>query len=290
MENEKVKQIHALVQLLDDSDERIVYKLKQQLHAMGEEIIPYLEGEWEQMEDEQVRETIEAVIHDIQFNHVVIEFSKWVSSEQHNLLEAYLLLTKFAYPDVNVIQLKLDVEKIARDIWIELNDNLTGLEEVKVMNHIIYDLCKFKLTEHEDAPACFYLNNLLETHTGNAMSLAMLYLITCRINEIDVMGVDLRGHFILAIMHEPFDIEEPLARTKQVLFYLNPAQRGTVFTRAEIELYIKEMQWEQQDQFFQPCSDKQIILRFIAELMDAYRTEDKPDKVEELQQLRDLLD
>ena len=35
------------------------------------------------------------------------------------------------------------IKQIVQDVWLELNDNLTALEKVKVLNRIIFDVHGF---------------------------------------------------------------------------------------------------------------------------------------------------
>ena len=51
-----------------------------------------------------------------------------------------------------------------------------------------------------------------------------------------------------------------------VLFYLNPFNKGAVFRKSEIELFIRQLKIKEQESFFLPCENKVLIRRLLQEL------------------------
>ena len=70
-----------------------------------------------------------------------------------------------------------------------------------------------------------------------------------------------------------------------ILFYINPFNQGTVFTRREIELFIKQMKAKPEKSFFVPCSNSDIILRLINNLIFSYTQLGNSEKIEDLENL-----
>jgi hypothetical protein len=70
-----------------------------------------------------------------------------------------------------------------------------------------------------------------------------------------------------------------------VLFYINPFSRGTIFNRKEIEQFLAELKLEPRASFFEPCDNIAIVKRIITNLIYAYEKSGYPDKVEELKLL-----
>jgi hypothetical protein len=54
------------------------------------------------------------------------------------------------------------------------------------------------------------------------------------------------------------------------LFYINPFNEGTVFTRDDIEIFIKQLELESHQKYFLPCDNSTIIRRLMTELISAY--------------------
>lgn len=107
--------------------------------------------------------------------------------------------------------------------------------------------------------------------------------------DIPVYGVDLPHHFILAYVNEIADEKISVDNENDVLFYINPFNKGAVFTRKEIEVYIKQIKLQPQKSFYKPTDNITIIKRLLANLITSYGKMGYLDKVEELKILESVL-
>ena len=288
------EEIKALINLLDDPDESIYHQIRDRLVSYGEIVIPKLENVWEENSFGVVfQDRIEDIIHKIQFDAVVAELRDWKNSEERNLLEAALIINRYQYPDLNEEKIKSQIEQIKQDVWIELNDNLTSFEQIKVINHILFEVHGFSgNTVNYHAPQNSYLNNVLESKKGNPLSLSIIYMIIAQQVNLPVYGVNLPNHFVLAYIDEnnilkfteAFTGEKP-ENDDNVLFYVNPFSRGTIFNKKEIETFLKQLNLSPKDAFFKPCTNLDIVQRMITNLIYSYEKLGYPDKIEELKEL-----
>jgi regulator of sirC expression with transglutaminase-like and TPR domain len=180
-------------------------------------------------------------------------------------------------------EIVIRIEQLKIDIWIELHENLTALENVKVLNHILFDIHHFEGNHSAvTSPQNSYINSLLDHKKGSPLSLGMLFIILAQKLGLPIYGVNLPQHFILAYLAAD-GIENPVE--EDVLFYINPFNNGAVFTRREIDLFIGQMKIKPEKSFFEPCSNPVIIRRLINNLIISYRQQDDPDKMEDLETL-----
>jgi regulator of sirC expression with transglutaminase-like and TPR domain len=202
-----------------------------------------------------------------------------------------MLISRYQYPDLNPDLITREVGRIAQEVWLELNNNLTALEKVKVLNHILFDINKFGgNTANLYSPDNYYLKSLFDTHKGNPLSIGMLYIIIARSLRIPIYGVDLPRHFILAYVDETVVPQSSDDIEDEVLFYLNPFNQGAVFTKKEIELFVKQMKLEPLVSFFKPCTNVTIIRRMINGLIESYTSNGNGDKAAELQHIAAALE
>jgi regulator of sirC expression with transglutaminase-like and TPR domain len=281
-----LKELRALISLVDEPDVVLYSQVSRRIIDYGIEALPDLEAAWESTLDDFLQQRIIRIIHDIQQEHIYAELSNWGKFGSNDLLKGFMLVTRFQYPDLELDKVTREVGRIAQEVWLELNNNLTALEKVKVVNHVLFDINKFSgNTANIHSAENFYLKNLLDNRKGNSLSMGMLYVMIAQSLKIPVYGVDLPKHFILAYVDEPhLNLED------EVLFYLNPFNKGAVFTRNEINLYIKQMNLEPNESYFKPCSNLVMIQRMINGLIDAYKLQNNTDKVSELQHLLTSLD
>ena len=287
---QKNSELNALINLLDEPSNQVFDKIKDKFLYYGIDAVPYLEDAWDNSFDNIIQKRIENLIHNIQINYLTKELESWKSKSHYNLLKGYLLVTKYLYPDINDEDIREKVEKIKKDIWLELNINLTALEKIKVINHIFFDIYNFQGNKTNiDTPQNLYLNNLLSTKKGNHLSLGMLYMIVAQSLDIPVYGVDLPHHFILAYVNEIADEKISLDNENDILFYINPFNKGAVFTQKEIDVYIKQIKLQPQKSFYKPTDNITIIKRLLANLITSYGKMGYLDKVEELKILEKVL-
>lgn len=282
------KDINALISLLDDPDEEIFSHISEKLLSYGNLVIPFLEKEWEKSFESVIQTRIENIIHHIQFNDTFYNLKDWAKSGGSNLLSGVLLVARYQYPDLDKESVFKQIERIKHDAWLELNPNLTALEKVRVLNHIIFEVHGFSgNTTNFHAPQNSYINNVLESKRGNPLSLSILYTIIAQSLEIPIYGVNLPEHFILAYATEKTDLPVPInSKDEKVMFYINPFSKGTVFGKNEVDSFLRQLKVKTIPTFYEPCSNIDMIRRLVNNLSFAYEKLGYPDKVKDIRKLQ----
>jgi regulator of sirC expression with transglutaminase-like and TPR domain len=284
------QELKALINLLDDPDEEVYTHVKDRLMDLGNEIIPMLENVWEMGDpfNHLVQTRIETIIHSIQFNNTKRLLVEWAQNEQSDLLKGIILVAKYQYPDLDEKNIYKKIDQIIQDVWIELNDNLTGIEKVKVINHILFDVHGFSgNTANYHAPQNSFINNVLESKKGNPLSLSILYAIIAHRLELPIYGVNLPEHFILAYVADS-EVLKMITQTDNdfgVLFYINPFSRGAAFSKKEIDAFLAQLKLKPKDSYYSPCSNIDIVKRALNNLINSYQKLGYTQKSEELQEL-----
>jgi regulator of sirC expression with transglutaminase-like and TPR domain len=282
----KEQELNALISLLEDPDETIYHEIQAKLLSLGHDVIPMLEHAWENSFDSLLQNRIENIIHKIQFDNIEGDLTNWVRKEQDNLLKGILLVARYQYPDLDDKKIIKQVEQIKQDVWLELNNNLTALEKVRVINHIIFDVHGFGgNTTNYHAPQNSYINNVLESKKGNPLSLSILYLVVAQDLGIPIYGVNLPEHFVLAYVDEESHFPVYGEAPEKILFYINPFSKGAVFSRKEIDAFLKQLKLPLEQTYYEPCPNVDIIRRVFRNLILAYEKLGYPNKVKELENL-----
>ena len=284
-----------LIQLLDDTDEEVFSHVEEELLAYGPDAIPALEDAWSQSFDHLIQSRIERIVHKIQFDTMKADLKIWTMNEPNNLLKGAILIARYQYPDLDEKFIHEQIEKIKRDVWIELNDNLTALEVVKVLNHIFFDVFNFSgNTTNYHAPQNSFLNNVLESKRGNPLSLSLLYMVVAQELHIPIYGVNLPEHFILAYLNDKEVASDDESQEKgtsapkhivEVLFYINAFSKGAIFSEKDIDAFLKQLKIDPEKRFYNPCSNVAIVQRMLRNLFFAYQKLGFPDKMNEIKQL-----
>lgn len=287
------KEIDALISLIDDPDEDIYNHVRERIVAYGETIIPQLENIWELNSfgiDFQRR--IEDIIHIIQFDSVYNSLSSWSRDGAKNLFEGALLVAHYQYADMDEDKVRANLMKVRQDVWLELNDELTPLEKVKVMNNVIFGIHGFKPNKKNyHAAQNSYINTVLESKSGNPLSLSILYISIAESLGVPIYGVNLPHHFLLAyvdpnnIIHFIENQFNPELDKTDVIFYINAFSKGSIVHKSEIAAYLTQINLKPEARYFEPCDNRTMILRLINNLIFSYDRLGYPDKVSELKRL-----
>src|ERR1041384_8185590 len=124
-----LKEVIALITLLDDPDEVIYSQVKDRFVTLGPPAIPHLETAWENSFDAIMQKRIEIIIHSIQFETLQKALKHWAREEQDDLLKGALILARYQYPDLDENKIRKQLHQIRQDVWLELHEDLTALEK-----------------------------------------------------------------------------------------------------------------------------------------------------------------
>jgi len=287
------KEFLALVSLLDDSDQDVYQHVRNRLLSVGERAIPMLEEAWESSFNHILQQRIEELIHNIQFDSLCSKLNDWKQSKEKDLLEGCLLIARYQYPDMNDESVRKIVNKIKKDVWIEINSGQTALEKTKIINHVLFDIYNFTSNKANfHAPPNNYINQVFETKKGNPLTLCIVYIIIAQSLGIPIYGVNLPEHFILAYTDAENMVNEGKQidpKNQKVLFYINPFSKGSIFSKQEIDSFLQQLGLEKKPQFYSPCTTTDILIRMLNNLMFSYKNMGYEYKVVELMKLKEIL-
>ena len=287
---EQTKEISALLTLIDDPDEEVFGAVSDKILGFGRTIIPNLEHLWETTPDEHTQERIEHIIHRLHYRDLFEDFRQWSLAGHHDLLVGSLLVSKFQFPELTTSAVLLEVEKIRRNIWLELNNYLTPLEQIRIVTGILYSYYSLKGTEitYTDINE-FLINKVMESKRGNQLSNGILYLILCELLDIPVKAINIPKQFVLAYFKPGYSNEAASDHWDKIEFFIDPSS-GMVFTHKDIENYFKRISVHPVDSYFKPLSNKKVIQHLLEEASNCFNNEKEAYKKEELLKLGNLLE
>lgn len=280
-------EVKSLIRLLDDPDKEIYEHVHEKLLSLGSEAIEYLESAFEQAFDPIQQDRLANLVHEIQFGMVKNDLKLWHQSGSFDLLRGVLIVNRYQYPDLDEQKVINQIENIKRDIWIQMMNDASPSEQVKLFNHVFYNIHGFSgnTTHHQD-PQNSFISQVLDTRRGNQISLAIIYSIIAQKLDIPVYGVNLPQHFILAYVDETLQSDFEGG----ILFYINAFNKGFIFGRRDVDMFLKQLNLKFDKQFYEPCSNTDIIKRVIRNLIASYEHIGSPEKVAELNELLAMLD
>lgn len=285
-------EILALIKLLDDDDKEVFSHVYNKLKSYGSDIIPALEEVWSEGINPVTHDRLEEIIHDIHFETLTGEWEAWAAKETPDLLTGAFLISKFHYPDIKLEVIQRQLVKLRQSIWLELNYNQTPLEQVQIFNQVFYGYHEFKGMQSFEGFSDFCLNSALETKKGNSIIIGIIYQILANELNLPMYGVNLTRHYILAFCKKTIlDFSPEANNGKEVMFYVNPVNKGSIFSRNEIKDYLDKLHTEHGSKYFEPSGNVAIIKELLTYLIEFYnrQNENPGNQVKELNYLLGMI-
>lgn len=286
------QEINALIKLVEDPDPIVYHQVKEKLISYGKEVLPRIEQTWVKVVDNDYhQERLNDILREIQLEDLKTDLKNWKESSTRDLLKGAIIINKLQYPNIDQTEIEEEIELIKQKVWLEINEDNTAFEIVKIFNHVLFDIVGFKPNKTNfHSPKNSYINTVLKQKKGNPLSLSIIYSIIAQRLKIPIYGVNLPNQFVLGYLDENRTLKMLDASTdRNVLFYINPFSKGRIFNHNEIEGYLRSLNLPLKANYIEPCSNTEILKRMLKNLAYAYLKVGQTDKVKDIKDLELIL-
>ena len=268
---EEFVNMDTLLALIDDHDEEVYFAVKRKLLESGPAILPVLEYALSSSTSLLQHERLELIINQLKLSKLVDKTAQWINSEDKTLLDGWILVSTLHHPSITPEKIDLLIRKITGDIWLEINDSLTSLEKVSIINHILYDLYQFELnTTDPYAPENCLISNLLISRKGNIISLSALYCIIAQRLNLPVHAIGFGQYLILGYYEPRISREVYGENAEPYLFYINMEHKGAIIGAKELEYLVHEKKENLEN--ISPMSEGTLIKKLLLFLSQCYQS------------------
>ncbi len=292
----EISTLKAMIQLLDDPDEAVIQALEERFMKEGENIVDDLESIWLANEFPGQASHIELLIKRIQKKGLHQRFKLWLEQPHPDVIEGWVLVTQVQYPGLKLEPMRRMLNDIKLDAWLMMGNAENDLDKIQILNHVFFEQHGF----HGDNSQYHYtdnsfINRVFERKSGNPISLSVVYMAVAQSLGMPVFGVNLPQHFVVGFCQLP----EGLEGTKNLkelgvedivkaLFYINPYSKGQIFTKENVDAFLKVVNVSPQRQFYHPCGVKDIIKRMLRNLHYSFGEVHDAEKQQDIVQLMKL--
>jgi hypothetical protein len=287
----KNEEIKALFSLIDDPDEEVYSTIANRLLDYGTPIIPDLEHLWENTLDESTLERIERMIYTLRFKDIQQAFIDWGNAPAPSLFEGALLLVKYQFPELALDPLRHQLEKIRRNIWLELNNYLTPLEQANVIRNILFSYYQIKGVEvNYDNPEDFLVSSPLQSKPGNAFANALIYAEICQQLEIHAEWINIPKQCILAYFSADWEPHEIVPNPQEFIQFYVEGTSGHPFSQKDMDQYFLRHHIEPKIVYYKRLSNQRVIQKMILEFAKCFNSPTLQFKRDDLIALANCLD
>jgi regulator of sirC expression with transglutaminase-like and TPR domain len=198
-----------------------------------------------------------------------------------DLGRACLLIAQDAYPGLDVERYIAQIESMALGLRTRLRQG--GAEEkIVALNEFLFEeLGYWGNTDDYYDPRNSYLNEVIDRKTGIPITLSILYMELGRRIGLSLEGISFPGHFLVqlqvrggVLILDPFAGGAPQSETA-----LRERLQRVIPEGAAPDVSVSDLPM---DQFLEPATNRQILLRVLRNLKGIYREVDKPERLLEV--------
>ena len=263
----------ALISLLTDEDPEIFKTIRDEIMSHGSGVRTWL-APYALDEDPLLRRRTKEIVtyfdrsdSDTLFHAFCIN-----NGENLDLEEGCWLLAQTVYTDINVSAYRAILDDFAHELMLKLDFGSEPEGIVAGINQHLFKNCGFAGNEDDyyDQENS-YLNRVIDRHTGNPISMCMLYMTVCRRLGLPITGIGLPGHFLCRYQNPRQEL------------YIDAFNRGRVLTKTDCMKYLKQAGYEFHENFLTPASSRRILLRMCSNLHQVYQRNGKKTDATRLQ-------
>ena len=269
------REITALVQLLEDPDEKIYLHIKEKLMEIGPECIPLLEkASFEEELGKLFNERAKVLIHEISYKRFFDNHKQWLKIPE-SLFDGLMQIDQYFFPNTTLNYINHELNQMAEDISIQLTNSMSPVEKVMIINNVLFDEYKiYGDKENYHLPENSSFGNLIKNKKGNPLTISLLYIEIANRLNIPIKGINLPNHFIVGYVKEQsfneFKMQNEYNKN-DVLFYVNAFSKGVILQHVDLEDFLVEIKLENNDKYFTPCNNKAITKRILTNLIYSYK-------------------
>lgn len=234
-------EIISILRLLEDPDPKVYDVVKNTIIDNGELFRIYLENYCSFSSSALGVDRSEAILDELFWLKFEVKLKKYVSNPNSLLSEGVFLLETYFNRDVDEHQIEAYFDTILREVWIEMNNQLTGIEKIKIISKVLFTNNKFKKYPlGEFNPDYLSITNCLSYKKFVAPTISLLYCMIAQQSEIPVFPLEIPGIFLLGYVDEVLADAVFADNGNGIVFYFHPYDEGTLINQQIVEKYIKD--------------------------------------------------
>ncbi|WP_372752068.1 transglutaminase family protein [Labilibaculum sp.] len=261
----------ALLSLLADPDKEIQKHIEQELIELPVNIIPQLEDYWLESKSPLFQERLEIIINKIRFNNVKRELINWSKSENPKLIDGAILVNKSYNPNILIDSIRKSIDKIKQDVQLELNDQLTPLEKIKILNNFFFNIYNYQaISPNQLSNWDGDIGTVLSQKHGNYIIISIIYAGIAQELNIPIYGINLPGSILLCYKDDS-NKQMNQKNTDSIVFYINPVDKGSVFSRDDLQHIMEVKNIEAKSKYYKSTSNTSMIKRLVKHDISVYK-------------------
>lgn len=225
------EELDSLVALLDDRDIVVTEQVNSRLASFGPGVVRSLRNRSERETDPVQKGLIVERAQALNTEFKLADLQDFVTRTPGplSLFEGSWIISSLLDWTLKREQYENLFFRCSQAYLAEGSDQRTGVENIRILNHIFYHRLKFTLYDVQlREPEYASVSDTLKTRGGNPFVLAFIYLMICQISGLPVELLCFPGGFVPAYVEGG-----------KILFYINLYRGGELFPQDRLDMFLK---------------------------------------------------
>ena len=262
-------QISHLIRLIDDRDEFVRNRVRDQLIQLGEDAIPFLEIAV-RAEKPEVKSLAQEVIRAIFPKQLLGQFRKLATTltgGQWDLETGVVLLSKFGYPDEETDIICRTLDQLAAEAFDLIRDEKSPEQAVQILTRFLFYEKGFEGNRTDFlSPDNTYFSRMLENRKGIPITLSTLCVFVGQRLGLPIVGVGLPGHYIAK-----YDsLTQPV--------YFDPFDKGRILSPEDCSSLAEKMGYHFEEHYLGTATNTETLVRMMNNLVMTYNKSSQLEK------------
>ncbi|MDZ7772606.1 MAG: transglutaminase-like domain-containing protein [Balneolaceae bacterium] len=270
-------EIKSLVSLLEDPDPYVQSEVRSRLFELGEQAVPLLDQQKNEVRDPSEKEHINEIIRWITFGSLEEDFVELLQlgiDSPSRLEDAAFTLCRFHNPTLREREYVKKLDRFADLVENRIRYSLSETQKMHKLLDFVFDDLGFQgSTDDYYHPENSYLNRVIDRRQGLPISLGLIVLFLARRLELPFYGVNMPIHFMLKFRGEKDEL------------LIDPFDRGKVVTYNQCYYFLKQNGLDPRSEHFETAGEREILARCIRNLVHSYSRREEEEKAGQLKQL-----
>jgi regulator of sirC expression with transglutaminase-like and TPR domain len=273
-------QVSHLIRLIDDRDEFVRTKVREQLIEIGEDALPFLEIAT-RTETPKLRALANEIIRAILPKQLGEKFRQLVLSARGgdlDLEQGVIFLMEFRYPGTGPEKITTHLDRLAQKLGSRLNPEDSPQQVVQQLTQLLFIEEGFAGNDSNYIdPDNSYLNKVLERKTGIPITLSALCLFIARRLHLPIVGVGLPGHYIVKYA----SATDPI--------YFDPFHQGCILQKEDCIRLVENVGRQFEEHYLSQATHRETLVRMMNNLVAAYNQTNELEKSRHLKEYIEIL-
>lgn len=253
------EELEPLVDLLDDRDTVVTELVNSRLVSFGPEVVRSLRNRAEREKDPARKMLLAERGKMINTEFKLADLQDFITRAPGplSLFEGSWIISSLLDWTLQRERYEDLFYRCSGEYLVEGSDQRTGVENIRILNHIFYHRLKFTLYDVQlRDPAYALVSDALKNRCGNPFVLAFIYLMICQISGLPVELLCFPGGFVPAYVEGG-----------KILFYINLYRGGELFPQDRLDQFLKATGLKLDKQAFRRRDESAMLTLYLESLL-----------------------